>query len=152
MLWTPGFQGNQQQGAEVAPVTHCLLDLGGPSPSSRPTTCLQEAPQAPGLLWLQSRSSEAPGKLRRAVLRRLPLSSWLCRQYRRQGGNQQIKSPLWEKISHTFCSLFRPKGAHRLPQRNIMQGGMAWSVLGCQGSDRHVSLSFAHTSLTAAVT
>lgn len=117
-----------------APLPHCLLDLAAPSPvlpAHPPASRTLPKPQC--TFGFQSQPSEASGKLRGGVLHRHPFSSWFCSSASDKGGSPHIRTPLRENISHTFCSLFRPKGATWLPQRNIMQGGVGWNVPGLSG-------------------
>lgn len=180
MGWTPGFHGNQQEKEGVDGGEGCHIDslpLGSgwtfPSPS-RPLASrglpkarghppasrrLPKAPghppvssgipKAPEHLWLCRQAAQASRELRQGVLNEPASSSGTCRQ----GGTQHIKCPLWEKISHRFCSLFRPKGATWLPQRNTMQGGLGGNMQGLSGKGQTPLVQLPHNvSLTRAVT
>ena len=172
MGWTPGFHGNQQEGEGVdggrdAVLTHCLLDLAGPSPvlpghwhpggSPRP----QATHRRPGDSPRPEATHRHPGGSPRAQstfgfagrLLRLPENSdkvFSTSLHRHPGpadkvgpNTSSVRSGRRFPTGFVPCSDQRePHGSHRGTRCREAWGGMC---RGCQGRARHPSFNFRTT-------
>ena len=146
MGWTPGFHGNQQEGEGVdggrdAVLTHCLLDLAGPSPVLPGHWHPGGSPRAQSTFGFAGRLLRLPensDKVFSTSLHRHPGPA------DKVGPNtSSVRSGRRFPTGFVPCSDQRePHGSHRGTRCREAWGGMC---RGCQGRARHPSFNF-HTT------